>query len=317
MQLYLLDFVPCYVTFVPKHNMYIILFQALIAALLPEYSIGGREIQYELAQANGHYQTIKHKAYTLCYAEKYNQSVWVAYSLTKQQLNGKHKRPNKFMKDPQVTSRSATNEDYANSGYDRGHLAPAADMSWSAKAMEESFYYSNTSPQIPSFNRGIWKQLEEQIRIWTEENNHLYIATGPILKGNLPSIGPNRVPVPKFYYKVVLDYTAPNFKAIGFIIQNEGTKAPLSKFAVSVDSVEKVVGIDFFYQVPKAIQQKIESRADTTEWSWSYQPKGKTAQTATGVQCKAITQKGFRCSRKAVSSSGYCHQHSTHKYENR
>ena len=79
----------------------------------------------------------------------------------------KFKRKNDFRIDPVVKTVSATPADYRNSGYDRGHLCPAGDMAFSEIAMSESFYMSNISPQVPSFNRGIWKTLEQKVRDWS------------------------------------------------------------------------------------------------------------------------------------------------------
>jgi len=87
------------------------------------------------------------------------------------------KRSNAFP-DYNVPEGSATNVDYQGSGYDRGHLAPAGDMSWSSQTMEESFFYSNMSPQVPGFNRGIWERLEDQVREWAIENQDIYVVTG-------------------------------------------------------------------------------------------------------------------------------------------
>ncbi|KKM21895.1 hypothetical protein LCGC14_1630810, partial [marine sediment metagenome] len=96
------------------------------------------------------------------------------------------------------------------------------------------------SPQDPSFNRGIWKKLEEQIRSWAVENREIYIVTGPVLtNGPYQTIGVNKVAIPKHYYKVVLDYLKPELKAIGFILPNIKGTYPLSQYAVTVDEVEK------------------------------------------------------------------------------
>jgi hypothetical protein len=111
-------------------------------------------------------QIISHTAYLLSYNEEHEQANWVAYMLTSSKLGSGLERSNRFLEDPLVASGTATNADYAKSGYDRGHLAPAADMSWSMQVMQESFYYSNMSPQLPGFNRGIWKKLEEKVRDW-------------------------------------------------------------------------------------------------------------------------------------------------------
>ena len=141
---------------------------------------------------------VKHYAYTLNYNEEHEQAEWVAYILTKDRVYGTVKRTNNFRPDPKVKTGSATLADYKGSGYDRGHLAPAADMKWSATAMSESFYMSNMSPQRPGFNRGIWKRLEQLVRTWAVEYEEIHVVTGPVLKGSFKSIGPNQVSVPEY-----------------------------------------------------------------------------------------------------------------------
>ena len=118
--------------------------------------------KFELPKTLSGEQIIYHTGYTLSYNEKHEQANWVAYELTAQELAGTVKRKDSFKSDPMVKSESASLADYRKSGYDRGHLIPAADMKWSTTAMSESFYMSNMSPQSPSFNRGIWKKLESQ-----------------------------------------------------------------------------------------------------------------------------------------------------------
>lgn len=209
-----------------------------------------------------------HTGYSLLYNEEYEQANWVAYELTKEETKKQFKRGNKFMVDPLITTGSADNADYARSGYDRGHMAPAADMSWSEITMKESFYYSNMSPQVPAFNRGIWKSLEELVRTWAIENEAIYVVTGPVLTKGLPTIGHDKVAVPAYYYKVILDYTEPGIKGIGFILPNEGSGEPLQNFAVSIDSVESVTGIDFFPLLPDEQEKHIERTLSVNDWSW-------------------------------------------------
>jgi endonuclease G len=115
------------------------------------------------------------------------------------------------------------------------------------------------SPQAPSFNRGIWKKLEEQVRDWAIALDSILIVTGPILEDKLPTIGPNQVSIPKFYYKALLDFKGGQSKAIAFVLPNEGSKLPLLNFSMSIDELEKMTNIDFFYQLDDAIEQKIES----------------------------------------------------------
>jgi len=211
---------------------------------------------------------IRHTGYSFVYSEPFEQSKWVAYELTKSETNKITDRTDKFVPDPEVASGTADNKDYAKSGYDRGHLAPAADMGWSLTSMQESFYFSNMSPQRPAFNRGIWKMLEEQVRTWAIENDALYIVTGPVLKTGLPFIGPNEVAIPQYYYKVILDYTNPDVKAIGFLFPNAGSDDSLQRFAVSIDSVEKFTGLDFYSKLPDNQEKVIEKTLCITCWTW-------------------------------------------------
>lgn len=264
----------------------------------------------ELPEITSKDAIVKHFAYTLSYSEPYEQAKWVAYELTKEHTLKAFERANKFITDPLVKTGSATDTDYKGSGYDRGHLAPAGDMSWSAQAMRESFYYSNMSPQEPSFNRGIWKKLEELVRTWANENQTIYITTGPILKTGLAKIGINGVSVPKYYYKVILDYKEPSIKGIGFILPNSGTSMPLSSYAVSIDSVEKVTGINFFASLPDDEENVIESSISTELWSWktSISTHKKTG-TSLSVQCNGITKVGSRCRKRTLNTNGFCYLH--------
>jgi endonuclease G len=220
----------------------------------------------EIPATSKNERIICHTGYCFSYDENYKLAKWVAYELTFAETQGSFARNDKFKPDPLITRNSASLADYKKSGYDRGHLAPAADMKWSAEAMVESFYLSNMSPQDKSFNRGIWKKLEEQVRDWAIENKAVYITTGPILEKGLPTIGPNQIPIPKAFYKVVLDYSQPDIKAIGFIIPNQGSSSPLSTFALSIDEVEKQTHLDFFTKLPDEIENRIEQTVCTHCW---------------------------------------------------
>ena len=224
--------------------------------------------QLELPKINPADQIIEHTGFTLCYDPKYKQARWVAYELTESETNPEVERNNAFKPDPLVKSGSAENSDYLKSGYDKGHLAPAADMSWSEQTMFESFYFSNISPQKPGFNRGIWKKLEEKTRLWAIENQALYVVTAGVLEKGLPTIGADKVAVPRYFYKVILDYTGPDVKGIGFILENESSDDLLQYHAVTIDSVEKVTNIDFFNKLPDNLEKNVESHVNISEWTW-------------------------------------------------
>lgn len=257
-------------------------------------------------------EVITHTGYSFLYNETHEQASWVAYELTSEETLKRFERTDKFLPDPLVKTGSAKEADYAASGYDRGHLAPAADMGWSESAIAESFYYSNMSPQLPAFNRGIWKKLEELMRSWAVENQSIYIVTGPVLKQGLKTIGPDKVSVPDYYYKVILDFTEPEIKGIGFILKNSSSSASLQQFAVSIDSVEKLTGINFFPLLPDDQEKSLEKTLCLQCWKWSHDksnsPKTEV-KSVISTQCKGHTKAGDQCKNSTQNASGYCYLH--------
>ncbi|MFI3327694.1 MAG: DNA/RNA non-specific endonuclease [Rikenellaceae bacterium] len=207
-------------------------------------------------------ELIVHTHFSLDYNEHHEQPNWVYYTLTKENLSGGEERSNSFKADPKVSTGSAVTADYAKSGYDRGHLCPAADMTQSQTAMRETFYMSNMSPQAPSCNRGIWKTSETYVRNLVAEPTNkidtLYIVTGPIFNNNMGAIGANNVTIPGAYYKVA--YSPQISKMWAFIIPNEKSDNTLEFFRTTVDEVELQTGIDLYYQLPPKLQEQLEAQ---------------------------------------------------------
>jgi endonuclease G len=232
--------------------------------MVPPVTTGNLEIPI----LNNSDQIVKHTAYTFQYSELNEQPDWVAYYLTKNRLRGNAQRTDDFKEDPLVVSGSAQLSDYKRTGYDRGHMAPAADFSWSQTAMSECFYLSNMSPQLHSFNAGIWETLENQVRIWADsDNDTLFIVTGPILKDGLPTVGArNKLTVPDYFYKALLRKSATGFSAIAFVLKHENSFQSLYNYAITIDSLEKLTKINFFYKLPSTIQAEIESKIDFDQW---------------------------------------------------
>lgn len=198
-----------------------------------------------------------YKGFDLAYHEASEQATWVVYILTREEVEtGTVARTDNFRSDKSITTGSAALTDYRKSGYDRGHLAPAGDMKWDKEAMSQSFLMSNMSPQKPSFNRGIWKQLEEQVRDWAMEKDSLYIVTGPVLSNIETTIGENHVGVPEYYFKVIVDLSPPQYGMIAYLLPNDKSDKELIQYAISVDSLESFTGYDFFEQAPQ--QESIE-----------------------------------------------------------
>lgn len=211
-------------------------------------------------------QIIRHTGYAVSYNELWRLPNWVGYELTREKTEGTVARAKHFVPDPQVLGASAVTTDYSNSGYDRGHMAPAADMKWSTAAMKESFYLSNICPQLHNLNAGDWKELEDKVREWARTDSAVVVVSGPIVGQKPERIGVNKVAVPEAFYKVILaPYTFPP-KAIGFIMPHQKSNRPLRTYAVCVDSVEARTGIDFFPSLPDEIETKVESEARPGQW---------------------------------------------------
>lgn len=198
--------------------------------------------------------------YTVSYNVYYKNPNWVAWELTREETKGETDRYDKFMPDPDLPEPRVVHKDYTRSGYDRGHMAPAADMKWSKQAMIESFYMSNICPQVGNLNRGDWNDLEELSRDWAEKYGRIYIACGPIFDSKSPKrIGEHKVAVPDRFFKVILIYNRKNPIAMGFIFKNIAHSQDIEKYMVTVDSVENVTGMDFFSKLPDNVENRIES----------------------------------------------------------
>lgn len=188
-------------------------------------------------------ELVIHAYYTLSYNEENEQANWVAYKLTSEMIKGAAIRRNNFKEDPDVETGSAKLIDYKGSGYDRGHLCPAAAMKINKQAMSESFYMSNMSPQAPGFNRGKWKSLESHVRKLTVENDSLYVVSGPIFEDNKGVIGPDQVCVPGYYFKVI--YFPRQKKTLAYLMPNRKIEKGINSFIVSLDSIERFSHIQF------------------------------------------------------------------------
>ena len=214
-------------------------------------------------------QQIAHQGYTVSYNTVWRLPNWVAYQLTVQEVAGDVPRAEHFYEDPLLLGPQATNNDYKKSGYDKGHMAPAADMKWSETAMRESFYFTNICPQLHNLNAGVWQDFEDRVREWAVQYGHAYVACGPVVKENkLGTIGPNSVVVPDGFYKVVLVDNNGNYEAVGMLFDHVSGRKKLKSYLCTVDSVEKVTGIDFFCRLSSNVQQRIESTVNYSIWGF-------------------------------------------------
>ncbi len=213
---------------------------------------------------------IAHTGYTVSFNREHNNPNYVAWELTATETKGTVPRAKDFLPDPSVPApHRVTTEDYKGSGYDRGHMAPAADMKWSATAMRECFYMSNMCPQNGSLNSGSWKTLEEACRRWAQKEGSIYIVCGPIYnKGRKrKTIGKeHKVTVPDAFFKVVLSLKPNKEKAIGFYYTNRAGRQNMAQAAITVDSVEVLTGMDFFVHLDDRLEKRLEAKCSFKDW---------------------------------------------------
>lgn len=208
--------------------------------------------------------------YALWYDTTYRQAAWVAYLLTRKDVRAPGvKRANRFRRDPEVLRKgwpSASDADYKGGPFDRGHLLPSADRRASFSENHTTFYFSNISPQYPALNRGVWKNLEEQVRRWADRFDSLYVVTGPELVAGLDR-RPGGVGVPRRYFKALLVCRNDRCEALAFLIPNAPElRADFMSYAMSVDELEAALGYDFFYRLPDSLENRVESRIDPSFW---------------------------------------------------
>jgi len=181
------------------------------------------------------------------YAVNYNYTTKVASYVVEHivvaNLTKNVGRKDDFREDPEVPAQyRQTLADYTGQGFDRGHMAPAADMTYDAKAMSESFFLTNMMPQIPGNNRGIWKYLEENTRYWVQVKGEVYVITGTIFDASPKLMG--KVAIPSQIYKIVID--PKTGKQIAYLFPNEKLDPKLiDNYAVSVATIETKTGINF------------------------------------------------------------------------
>ena len=215
-------------------------------------------------------KNIVHEGYTCSFNTSRLTPTYVAWCLTRERTRGTVKRTNFFDIDPTIDRRyQVKHSDYSGSRYDRGHMCPSADNQHSQKAMVECFYMTNMCPQSHALNSGAWNDLEIQCRSWARNYGKIYICAGPIYdKKPYTTIGPRKnykIAVPDRFYKVVL-MIGKTSKAIGFIYPNGTANKEMRDYAVSVDKVEQVTGLDFFYQLDDKTEKQIEKECKPSAW---------------------------------------------------
>lgn len=211
---------------------------------------------------------ICYTGFTVGFNPDMHQPNYAVWTLTPERTDGPISRKGvKFAADPSVEG-SASPEDYRKSGFDRGHMVPAADMKWNAQAMTECHYMTNICPQDKSLNAGAWARVESLGRKWADKFGRVVIVAGPVLTDRLHrSIGRSNVAVPERFFKVIIAPEANPPMGIGFIMPNGYVEGGAQQTVTSIDQVEAVTGIDFFSALPDEIEADVESQKSFHQWN--------------------------------------------------
>lgn len=229
--------------------------------------LSGIDLEYTVTAPGTPEQIVRYSGMTVSFNPSLHIPNWVAWELTADEANGTEPRAQKFIADEDVAG-CADPWDYSYSGYDRGHMAPAADMKWSAEAMRQSFYMTNICPQAKALNSGAWRKLEEKTRQWAMADSAVVIVAGPVATPPFEEyIGDSRVAVPKKFFKVILAPYADPPRGIGFLMPNGRVPGGMQNAAVTIDSIEALTGHDFFSNLPDSIESVLESQCNFNIWS--------------------------------------------------
>lgn len=209
-----------------------------------------------------------------CYSVSYNkftrQPNWVKWELTDEHvLKKKDGVWNEYREDTDLPSEiRATLDDYASSGYDRGHMCPGGDCNWDDEGRDETFLLSNMCPQNPNLNRGDWKEIEFACRKWAKQYGSIYIVCGPIFfkSQKHEKIGPHQIPVPEAFFKVILCVESSNPKGIAFICRNTDGNRKKDFYVNSIRQVERVTGYRFFPKLNDSIKSLVYDMDDINIW---------------------------------------------------
>lgn len=235
-----------------------------------EYELSLSSVGYPIISDSISSEIIERICYTLSYNRTTRQPNWVMW-----ELDGDHvmKRKddvwNEYHEDFDIEDIYRANlSDYASSGYDRGHMCPGGDCNWNGDGRDETFLLSNMCPQNPNLNRGDWKEIEIACRKWAKTYGSIYIVCGPIFfkSQEHERIGPNRIPVPEAFFKVILYTGTSSPKGIGFICRNTDGNRKKDFYVNSIRQVERVTGYKFFVNLDDSIKEKVFDMDDINQW---------------------------------------------------
>ncbi len=223
--------------------------------------------QIRLPETTGSVE-LDYTGFTVAFNPEYHQPNYSVWTLSADKVDGPYSRKDvNFAPDTDVDG-CATLADYRSSGFDRGHMAPAADMKWSMESMADCHLLTNMCPQDKRLNSGAWATVEKNARKWVKKHGTLVIAAGPVLSDSFTRyIGSSKIPVPERFFKVIIAPDANPPLGIAFIMPNGYVEGGAQSTVTSIDQVEAITGFDFFYALPDDIENQVESQNSLRLWN--------------------------------------------------
>jgi endonuclease G len=212
--------------------------------------------------------SLEHAHFKISYHKKYRLPKFVAYTITAESLRGPRvKRQDRFIPDPLLQNQgieAVRAEAYKHSGYDKGHMAPAASFAFDQEASDETFVMSNMVPQTPDLNRHAWKALEDLERRMGCGEEKVLVFTGPVLEPSLPKL-PSGLPIPQRFFKLIIDDTPPR-KAVAFVYGQKDKQPRIEEHVVAPEEVEKLVGENFENAIPPEDKAIFQVAVSPSRW---------------------------------------------------
>ncbi len=236
----------------------------------PKMAYQGVPIAQEPAQPMTWFRTFRNDGFMLGYSDLRGNPLWVMYQLTPLSQIQNLPRPGRFSEDWRSLNR-IKHEDYTGSGYDRGHLAPnhAISQLYGKQAQLDTFLMTNITPQKPKLNQKFWQRLESvEIDHFTRLGAPVWVVTGPVFTGSTERLKSSwQVEIPDQFYKIYAMEKRGQVQMLAFLVpQTVKGRESLSRYVVSVDEIEKLTGLDFFYKLEDRIENTAEASTDANAW---------------------------------------------------
>lgn len=243
-----------------------------VPRLSDSFAAGGSRFVVHYAKDNNGKSTLN---YCFEYHLGKHHSRWIAFTFDANTCQKHTNRTDLWAPDPELPQYTDNEMDYRGSGYTRGHLLASADRLFSRQANEQTFYFSNISPQKYSFNTGIWLDLEDKVRNWgrlSEIRDTLYVVKGGTIDDHqtMGTIGIHKIAVPQYFFMAILAKKGSRYRSIAFLFEHHRSYGDppyqMHQYALSVDELEEKTGIDFFHNLPDEVETLVEQQRNSNDW---------------------------------------------------